>query len=367
MIRIVLIIWAIILPVISLGQCDGLIVRAEEDIAARLYKPAIDKLLLLQEECPSQSKRINGLIQYTFSLIEQDRNRADSLAASFERSNQIMKAILDRQRNETFTSIAEGNLPNLYVLAVGNGSFKSPQLNLESPENDITRILDSWGRSNWLFGEIKNYTLTNESAKKETILRRIREIVAQSSPRDIVYIHFSGHGMDAGPREGSFLTAEFDLNNRTSPEGLICGEELFDVLKQEDAFVMLFLDFAKSDKSLEVFRQAAVGDDPQDFLHRVFGFGLEGEAYARQLNGKSYGMLTYASGAVITNADYDLDGNGALYLDEYPQGLLQVLKQTVSAIDGRQVRVVVPATISNIPIRQFQPQFAFPKEEKQIR
>ncbi|MEM6262795.1 MAG: leucine-rich repeat domain-containing protein [Bacteroidota bacterium] len=68
----------LIIPLLTFGQCESLIQRAQQDIDNRLYQPAITKLLLLQEECPANRQEIGDLIQLTFNLIEGERNRADS-------------------------------------------------------------------------------------------------------------------------------------------------------------------------------------------------------------------------------------------------------------------------------------------------
>ena len=76
----------LLLPLLLPAQdCAPLIARAEQDIAARRYQEAINKLLLLQEECPADREQVAALIQQTFTLIQGERNRADSALAVAER------------------------------------------------------------------------------------------------------------------------------------------------------------------------------------------------------------------------------------------------------------------------------------------
>lgn len=360
-------------PNLTTAQCDPseykLIMKlAKEDLEVRNYQRAIDRFLDARDVCPGKKEEVDKWIAISFQRIEGEKNLADSLGKSFARTNLIMKEMLQKERLEDLNEIKRGHLPDLYVLAIGINEYENLPASLTGSVNDADNILQSWGANNPLFGQIHNYRLINEEATKENIANRIKWIAQESGPNDLVYIHFSGHSSATANKQGGFVAHDWKRNSDGTDSNVILGEDLFSWLFLEDAFVMLFLDFDYSYECLQPFEVARESDDPDEFLHKVFGFGSKELTFEKA----SYGFLSYASSRVIKSLNLDLDQNGVLYLDEFYQGMLETISS--SQLDGTEknaaimsnFRAVIPATITNIPIRQFVPEFQLPKTERPI-
>ena len=87
------------------GQCTNLIALAQEDIKASKYQLAIEKLLLLQEECPENRSQISALIQETFQRIQGEKDRAETQTRIAQ--TQTLLAKEQQQKADSLRLIAE--------------------------------------------------------------------------------------------------------------------------------------------------------------------------------------------------------------------------------------------------------------------
>lgn len=120
------------IPLLSFGQCNVLIERAEQDIQTRLYQEAINKLLLLQKECPAKRDQISRLIQKTFRLIKEERDRAthaEELANEEKR-----KAENERQRADSLALTAFDEKRK------ADSAFQEASLNLEIANQILSQL-----------------------------------------------------------------------------------------------------------------------------------------------------------------------------------------------------------------------------------
>ncbi|MEM7370772.1 MAG: hypothetical protein AAF587_19315 [Bacteroidota bacterium] len=348
------------LPPGLFSQCErseyGIILRlAQEDLQNRNYQRAINRLLDARDICPDEKQTINGLIKQAFDQIEGEKQLADSLSHSFERANGIMAEILHQERYEDLLEIQKGKLPDLYVLSIGVDYFQHGQDSIRGAVFSADKVLEQWGVGNRLFRKAHNYRLADQKASKDLIIHRIQEIVKMSGPNDLFCLYISGKGSST-QAGGAFLPYDWQENG----DNALSGHELFDLLKKEDASVMMLLDFDHSDACLIPFQEAVFSDDPKEFLHKVFGFGVE----KTKRNGQF--LLSKASSQVISTLQYDLDENGVLYLDEYYLGVQKIVNHEqvkASSVNSFHLKVLIPATVANIPIRQLGPDFDLPRKE----
>lgn len=350
----------LLFPRLIQAQCERseyvIIIRlAQEDLQDRKYQRAINRLLDARDMCPEEKQNINNLIKQTFVQIDREKQLADSLSHSFERANGMMAEVLRQERHEDLVEIQKGKLPDLYLLSIGVDYREQSRDSLQYAAFSAAKILQQWGVENRLFRKSHTYLLTDQQATKALIRQRIQEIVKVSGPNDLFCLYMSGRGVK---REdgGSFLPYDW----QESGEHLLSGQELFVLLKTEDASVIMLMDFDHSDACLIPFQKAAHSSDPREFLHKVFGFGLEKTKKHDQF------LLSRAASEVISTLEYDLDKNGVLYLDECYHCIQKWVNREqakASSVQAFHLKVLIPATVANIPIRQFGSHFDLPKTE----
>jgi len=124
----------------------------------------------------------------------------------------------------------------LYVLSVGVGTFKRPELNLANPVNDaasLARLME--GPSAPVYDKSEVTLLTNEQATSANILKAMGDIAAKALPDDLVLIFLAGHGQQV---DGRYYFAPVDFGTRddelfrraltaTGPQSTRALEELF--------------------------------------------------------------------------------------------------------------------------------------------
>jgi len=322
---------------------------AKKDVAEKNYKLAINRLLDAGSICPEKKKEVESWLQKCFGEIQADRNEAIKERENQRKLTKVMQAVLRQERMEDLEAIKNGALPELYILSIGVEEYTDRKV--EGARKDTEEVLFSWAEKNPLFLQTHNYLLMNKDANRALITRRIREIVTASRQNDIVLIHFRGQGKD-----GAFLLPK--------GEGLFTGDELFELLKDENAFVLLSLDYSDSRASLAPFELSLKSVLEAEKFHKVFGLGVIGPCTSIERNGMTRSLLSYGMERIIKIWDNDLDQNGVLYLDEFFQRLLEELERDNGGY--KNFSMVVPPTVSNLPIRQFGQQFHLPIKEKPI-
>jgi uncharacterized caspase-like protein len=144
---------------------------------------------------------------------------------------------------EVTRSGADGDLPNLYVLAMGISAY-SGRLRLHYAASDAQLISNSFKeRSAGVFRNVEVRVVTDQQATKKGIIDGLVWLASVMTPRDVAVISFSGHG--ARDPWGNFHLVPVDVNPR-DPRSLLPGETFKEALANLPGKVVCLLDACHS-------------------------------------------------------------------------------------------------------------------------
>lgn len=178
--------------------------------------------------------------------------------------------------------LSDGELPNLYLIAVGVSKHQNANLNLmyaAKDAKDITSVLTAQkGRH---FAEIQSTLLTDEqatSANVESALKQLRAI--RPREHDFVIIFVSGHGTQDADGEYRFVTTDFDPENL---ESSTIGWDAFEkALRRHKANNFLILDTCHAGAAVG---SNTVGEESSHAYNKILDRAVSNAA----------GMITFAS------------------------------------------------------------------------
>ncbi len=172
-------------------------------------------------------------------------------------------------------------------------------------------------------------TLADREATREVILNAMREIVRASGPDDVVYIHFSGHGSQVADTDGDETDDDFDEtilphDARTGAVPDITDDEIGEILSRlKTRHALIVLDSCHSGtatREVSAIRTRMVAPDPRVKLYvrkqvatrsaipagaeyvLMTGAAEHQAALDGPLDGKFYGLFSYALGKAMANA-----------------------------------------------------------------
>ena len=214
---------------------------------------------------------------------------------------------------------AEGQEGGRHALLVGVSQYRSRALApLPGAVNDIQVIRNVLAsRHGFPAGSIR--VLLDREATRETILEGLRNLVSRAGPRDVVYIHFSGHGSQvkdlSGDEKGDGLD-ETILPHDARSDGIpdITDDELSDILSGITASsVVIVLDAshagtgtravtavrersAPPDSRLELYERVTTRSVvPIEESHVLFGAAAAGQpALDVPVDGRVHGLFSHA-------------------------------------------------------------------------
>ncbi len=178
------------------------------------------------------------------------------------------------------------------ALLIGINEYKEPSVpDLKGCVTDVrnfTEVLTAY----FAFDPRDIRLLTNESATREHVFRRLEWLLAGSGPGDLLVFHFSGHGSQTVDRNGDELDDHkdeilclHDMHHR-NPSSYIVDDELNEVLKLKhpDAVLIVVLDACHSGTATRGFSadfgarsnvesvdesRARFIAPPEEFIHRI--------------------------------------------------------------------------------------------------
>ena len=219
------------------------------------------------------------------------------------------------------------------ALLIGINQYSSPDVPaLGGSLNDIAAmrqvLLTRYG-----FNESEIRTLLDEQATRDGILQALRDLVQQSSPDDIIYIHFSGHGSqveDADGDESDGLDETIvPYDGRTSNVPDITDDELGEILGElKSNNVLIILDSCHSGSGTRsvAVRTRSIPKDTRNALYAVAkaralvpvstqnyvlmtGAGADESALDGPLDGAYRGFFSFALGRVLSVAPLGISPN----------------------------------------------------------
>jgi len=103
--------------------------------------------------------------------------------------------------------------PKLYVLAIGVGAYKDPDLNLAFPAKDagdFARVLNR--QKGKLYRDVIAKVLTDKNATKEDVLDGLEWIERETTSVDVAMVFLAGHGVNDRNGNYYFLPGNVDLD-----------------------------------------------------------------------------------------------------------------------------------------------------------
>ena len=223
------------------------------------------------ENCVSAGKVVdNGMYRIDLDLTDNPY---------LVRGNNAIKAIsfsadeLLRSPERTLQFFVESiptSIPRTYILGIGVSRYSNPEINLKWPAKDCKEIANALTLgATKLFGmeNTRCSILHSEAAedsikpKKENIIRKFDQIIAQANAEDVVILYLAGHGFNFLDTDFYFLTEDAASS---SPEDYadksirdkvtISSTELIEKLKKIRALKQfMIIDACGSGKTLESF------------------------------------------------------------------------------------------------------------------
>jgi uncharacterized caspase-like protein len=198
--------------------------------------------------------------------------------------------------------------PDLYIVAVGVGSYQDAGMNLAYPPDDARALAEALKRrSQGLYKNVHQEILVNEQATSSEIKAALTRVAAQAHAQDTVVVTFAGHGETIG-QVYYFLPHEF--LPQPGEEHLACVERLgirsyqiSDWLRQiKSQKVTLVFDTCNSGLTTELaaFRSRAGTGFAKSIetlsraegIHVIAAGPADKDTY--EVKELSHGMLTYA-------------------------------------------------------------------------
>lgn len=253
-----------------------------------------------------------------------------SLNNSFDEQNYLAVVAVTKGGIETekkkaviMYSGADESRPKAYLVTIGINEYKNPKYNLNyaMPDADgVDKAVKDISSS--LFSSVIRYSIRNDSAVKENIIRTLNEIKAQAYEQDLLIVYYAGHGIVSDHSGGSeFYLVMHDVTQLYGkPEQLqqraLSATEIRQLTEQINAQKQLFLlDACQSGAALEsaVAKRGVEEERAIAQLARstgTFWITASGSTqYATEVESLGHGIFTYTMLEGLTGkADGNKDG-----------------------------------------------------------
>jgi WD40 repeat protein len=206
----------------------------------------------------------------------------------------------DPQAAEIFSEVASKSSV-CHVLAVGINKYKNPRMSLNYAKPDAEsfgKLLDQRGTN--LFKSLRLYTLYDEQATKEEILKMLDALAGQVNPEDVFIFYYAGHGSMVDnqfyfiPTESSRLYDAASLNKEAIEASLL--QEKFKHIKALKQLIVM--DACQSGGSVELLATRGANEEKAIAqLSRSAGIHVMASAgseqFATEFNELGHGLFTY--------------------------------------------------------------------------
>lgn len=110
---------------------------------------------------------------------------------------------------EIFYEGDKNHKPDLYLIGIGAGTYKTEGYNLKYPSKDIKEVAEIFTNKKDMFAKVHTVLLTNEEVTKANVLK-IKTLLDSSDIEDQVIIYWSGHGILN--KELDYYLATYDID-----------------------------------------------------------------------------------------------------------------------------------------------------------
>lgn len=211
-------------------------------------------------------------------------------------------------------------LPNLYVLAIGVGAYRRPDLRLLYPAKDASDVAAVFAaQGGRLYSQARVRTLVDAEATQTEILRQLEWLQRQVTARDVAVLFLAGHGIN-DPRTGEYYFLAHDADPDNVKTTMISRRQLQDTLRNTEGKVLLMIDSCHSGNVFPEWRTRGL-EDLQD--------------WTRELASAESGVIVF-SAATGRQASKESDrwGNGA-----FTRALVEGLRGAAVYQSGRPITV----------------------------
>jgi WD40 repeat protein len=245
--------------------------------------------------------------------------------------------------------------PSLYTLAVGISKYAQKQHNLEFAHQDALDFTAVWkAQEGKFYNRVESKTLINEEATVGAIQDAMQWIsMSARNPRDVVFVHFSGHALYDAAGQWRLAAHELDTNrlNRTTISHAEVGSWLDNTIR---ANVILFVDTCHAAGVKAVggvsARPPAGANIWRGSGTLVFSSCMPEETSIEDPRWK-HGAFTEAILRGLSNPETDKDGDGKITFTELE---LFVKGEVRRMTDKRQNPVAEkPGTVSEVELATF--------------
>jgi WD40 repeat protein len=237
-------------------------------------------------------------------------------AAAYDRSQQVSgesQTLVVHFAPETLRQ------PEMYVMSVGISEYQDKNIALKYPADDATAVSDILRRQSVsLYGKVHSELLTNDSASKANILKKMDLIARAAQKSDTVILYLAGHG-DTEKEQYYFLSYDTDITDLAGT-----SIALNDVRRFMQALtankIAIFLDTCKSGRATQLL---AMGGLARGFEERkilanlaresgiaVFSAASKTQA-AYEIPSLEHGIFTYCLLDALQNRTSEI-ANGEL-------------------------------------------------------
>jgi hypothetical protein len=252
--------------------------------------------------------------------------------------------------------------PNLYVLAVGVGTYQRPQLALRYPAKDAWDVTQAFKRqAGRLYNKVITEVLVDEGATYLAILRKLEWLRRQTTAQDVAVLFLAGHGLN-DPTSGEYYFLAHDADPANILTTMVSQHQLQSALRNTAGKVLLFLDTCHSGNVFPEWRTRGLADS-QRWVQELAG--AEGGVIAftaatgRQQSKESD---AWENGAFSKALVEGLLGRAAYHPDRpITVNMLELyISERVKHLTGgtQTPTTAKPSTISDFPIAVYQESLA---------
>jgi WD40 repeat protein len=199
------------------------------------------------------------------------------------------------EATEIVSTGADGDLPELYVLAVGVSKYPG-KLKLNCAARDAEVIAKTFQeKTTGLYRKVNVRLITDGSATRQNILQGLAWLQASMSARDVAVVSFSGHG--AVDPDGIFYLIPVDVSLRDVAGSCVSGEVLKNALANLPGRVLCLLDACHSGSVSEpIVSKARTDNLVRDLVNDEYGVVVMcsslGSEYSLEVEQLKHGLFT---------------------------------------------------------------------------
>lgn len=215
--------------------------------------------------------------------------------------------------------------PRLFLLTVGLNQYRNPKYNLNYALADADAFQDSLKtRCRSLFSSVNAYSIRNENATRETILKAMEQIAQDAREQDVFMFYYAGHGVMSGEaaENKEFFLAPYDITQLYGKDDLLTARGISaSELKKYSQLInaqkqVYILDACQSAAALTPMASRGVAEEKAfaQLAHSTGTFWITAtgaDQYATEFEKLGHGVFTFTllegvSGQADTNKDLKL-------------------------------------------------------------